>query len=153
MKNLLWIILFGGFFTSVFVFGWEKRMKDARNSCDCDNMELVDNTWSETLVSWYGYPFDGRITANGEIYDKGAITAASVFLKFGTQVLLQNLESGKYVAVRINDRGPFAVDSKGNAIFPLLPHPTRGFDLSENAFAQIADVNEGVVRVKWKILE
>jgi rare lipoprotein A len=61
----------------------------------------------EGIASWYGHPFDGRRTSSGEIYNMHAMTAAHRTLPFGTQVRVHDLENGKSVEVRINDRGPF----------------------------------------------
>jgi rare lipoprotein A len=61
----------------------------------------------EGIASWYGHPFHGRATANGEIYDMYTISAAHRTLPFGTVVRVHDLENGKDVTVRINDRGPF----------------------------------------------
>ena len=59
------------------------------------------------IASWYGPGFHGKRTANGEIYDQYALTAAHRSLPLGTFVLVTNLDTGKAVEVRINDRGPF----------------------------------------------
>ena len=61
----------------------------------------------EGIASWYGEPFNGRRTANGEIYNMYAISAAHKTLPFGTEVMVHNLRNGQRVQVRINDRGPF----------------------------------------------
>jgi rare lipoprotein A len=61
----------------------------------------------EGIASWYGHPFHGRRTASGEIYSMYAMTAAHKTLPFGTDVRVHDLENGKSVDVRINDRGPF----------------------------------------------
>lgn len=61
----------------------------------------------EGIASWYGHPFDGRRTSSGEIYNMHAMTAAHRTLPFGTLVRVHDLENGKSVEVRINDRGPF----------------------------------------------
>ena len=58
-------------------------------------------------ASWYGPGFHGRRTANGERYDQDALTAAHRTLPFGTRVRVTNLDNGRTVDVRINDRGPF----------------------------------------------
>lgn len=58
-------------------------------------------------ASWYGTKFQGRLTANGETYDMYQLTAANRTLPFGTLVRVTNLDNGKSVVVRINDRGPF----------------------------------------------
>ena len=59
------------------------------------------------IASWYGPGFHGKRTANGEIYDQNALTAAHRSLPLGTNVIVTNLESGQAIEVRINDRGPF----------------------------------------------
>ena len=59
------------------------------------------------VASWYGPGFYGRRTANGELFRKGTLTAAHRTLPFGTIVRVINLENGRSVNVRINDRGPF----------------------------------------------
>jgi rare lipoprotein A len=59
------------------------------------------------VASWYGHPFDGRLTANGETYDMEKMTAAHRTFPFGTVLRVENLGNGKTTEVRINDRGPF----------------------------------------------
>ncbi|MCI5132293.1 MAG: septal ring lytic transglycosylase RlpA family protein, partial [Candidatus Electrothrix sp. EH2] len=59
------------------------------------------------LASWYGDPFHGRKTANGETYDMYGVTAAHKTLPMNTMLLVKNLRNGKTATVRINDRGPF----------------------------------------------
>ncbi len=59
------------------------------------------------IASWYGRKFHGRKTANGEIYNMYAMTAAHKTLPLGTWVRVQNLKNKKKIVVRINDRGPF----------------------------------------------
>jgi rare lipoprotein A len=61
----------------------------------------------EGIASWYGHPYHGRPTASGEIYNMYDLTAAHRTLPFGTQVRVHDLENGRDVVVRINDRGPF----------------------------------------------
>jgi rare lipoprotein A len=58
-------------------------------------------------ASWYGDPYHGRRTASGEVYNMHELTAAHKTLNFGARVDVQNLDNGKQVQVRINDRGPF----------------------------------------------
>ncbi len=60
------------------------------------------------LASWYGAAFHGRQTANGEVYDMNALTAAHPTLPLPSYVRVTNLENGRSVVVRVNDRGPFA---------------------------------------------
>ena len=59
------------------------------------------------MASWYGPTFHGKSTANGETYDQNELTAAHKTLPFNTVVKVTNLENGKTVTVRINDRGPY----------------------------------------------
>ena len=61
----------------------------------------------EGIASWYGHPYHGRRAASGEIYNMYDMTAAHRTLPFGTQVRVHDLENGRDVDVRINDRGPF----------------------------------------------
>ena len=61
----------------------------------------------EGIASWYGHHYHGRHTANGEIYNMYGISAAHRTLPFGTVVCVHDLENGRDVTVRINDRGPF----------------------------------------------
>ena len=59
------------------------------------------------VASWYGKEYHGRKTSNGEVYNMFALTAAHPTLPFHTLVRVTNLENGKQVDLRINDRGPF----------------------------------------------
>jgi len=59
------------------------------------------------MASWYGYPYHGRPTASGEIYDMNKLTAAHRKLPFNTWVRVENLANHRKIDVRINDRGPF----------------------------------------------
>ena len=59
------------------------------------------------IASWYGPGFHGKATSSGEIYDQHAMTAAHRVLPLGTRVVVTNLENGRSVGVRVNDRGPF----------------------------------------------
>lgn len=62
------------------------------------------------IASWYGEPFHGRKTSNGETYDMYGDTAAHKTLPMDTMLLVKNLENGRSTVVRINDRGPFVQD-------------------------------------------
>ncbi len=85
-------------------------------------------------ASWYGHPFHGRTTSNGETYDMHASTAAHKTLPFDTYVSVENPANGKSTVVRINDRGPFV---KGRII-----------DLSYTAASEIGLVEPGVGTVR-----
>lgn len=69
----------------------------------------VDYEYNETgIASWYGADFHGKYTANGEIYDMNGLTAAHRTLPLPSMVRVTNLENGRSIAVKVNDRGPFA---------------------------------------------
>ena len=89
-------------------------------------------------ASWYGPGFHGRRTANGEVYNQNALTAAHPSLSFGTKVKVTNLNNGRSVIVRINDRGPYAGG--------------RVIDLSAAAARSLEMISSGVARVKVTIL-
>ncbi len=66
-------------------------------------------SYNETgIASWYGEPFHGRKTANGERYDMNALTAAHKTLPMPSRVRVTNLGNGRSIELRVNDRGPFA---------------------------------------------
>ena len=64
------------------------------------------NYREEGLASWYGDDFHGRLTANGEVFDMGSLTAAHPTLPLGSYVRVTNLGNGRAVVVKVNDRGP-----------------------------------------------
>ncbi len=68
----------------------------------------VDYDYDEIgIASWYGHPFHGRYTANGEIFDEDAISAAHTTLPLPSLVRVTNLDNDRALIVRVNDRGPF----------------------------------------------
>jgi len=86
------------------------------------------------LASWYGTQFHGRTTSNGERYNMFAMTAAHPTLPLPTYAKVTNLENGKSVVVKINDRGPF--------------HANRLIDLSYVAAAKLGVLGRGTARVE-----
>jgi rare lipoprotein A len=92
------------------------------------------------MASYYGQgdEFNGRKTANGEVFDKNALTAAHQTLPFGTKVKVTNLENGKSVIITINDRGPFA---RG-----------RILDLSYAGAQALGMLGTGTARVQLEVL-
>lgn len=86
------------------------------------------------IASFYADKFVGRTTANGEKYKHSKLTAAHRSLPFGTLLKVTNLENGKEVIVRVNDRGPFV---KGRII-----------DLSKSAAKKLGYIDQGVTKVK-----
>ncbi len=93
----------------------------------------------EGIASYYADEFDGRQTANGEVYDMNGLTAAHRSLPFGTRIRVTNLVNGKSVDVRVNDRGPFVEN--------------RMLDLSLGAAKVIGLIADGTAPVRIEILE
>lgn len=89
-------------------------------------------------ASWYGREYHGRLTASGERFNMRRISAAHPTLPFGTRVRVTNLENGRSVVLRVNDRGPFK--------------KRRIIDLSWGAARRLGMVEQGVVRVGLQIL-
>lgn len=86
------------------------------------------------VASWYGKKFHGRRTANGEVYDMYGVSAAHKTLPLGTVVEVTRLSTGRKIALRINDRGPFVAD--------------RIIDLSYGAAKRLGMVEDGTARVR-----
>lgn len=89
-------------------------------------------------VSYYGGKFFGRKTASGEVYNNIMLTCAHRTLPFGTKLHVTNTHNGKFVIVRVNDRGPFI---KG-----------RQLDLSYNAAKKLDMLTRGVIKAKVIIM-
>ncbi len=90
------------------------------------------------IASWYGQPYHGRRTANGETYDMETMVAAHRTLPFQTWIRVRNVSNGKTADVRIIDRGPFV----GNRII----------DLSHAAARQIDLIGPGVAEVELRVI-
>ncbi|WP_448584188.1 septal ring lytic transglycosylase RlpA family protein [Thermocrinis sp.] len=88
----------------------------------------------EGYASWYGDKFHKRKASSGEVFDKYKYTAASRHFDMHSYVLVRNLENGKEVVVRINDRGPY---KRGRII-----------DLSRSAAEKLEMLKKGVVKVQ-----
>jgi rare lipoprotein A len=93
---------------------------------------------SDGKASYYAERYHGRTTANGERFDVNKLTAAHKTLPFNTVVRVTNLNNGKSVTVRINDRGPFVAG--------------RVIDLSPAAARKIDMIRDGVVPVKLDVV-
>jgi rare lipoprotein A len=92
----------------------------------------------EGFASWYGEKFHGHTTSNGEIYDMFSLSAAHRTLPLPTLARVTNLENGRSVVLRVNDRGPF--------------HANRFIDLSYGAALRLGFVEQGVARVRVEAL-
>lgn len=86
------------------------------------------------IASWYGEPFHGRQTANGEIFDRDMVTAAHPTLPLPSLVRVVNLQNSRELVVRVNDRGPFVDD--------------RLIDLSQEAARQLGFDGQGLAPVR-----
>lgn len=91
------------------------------------------------LASWYGRKFHGRRTSSGETYDMCAMTAAHRSLPLPTYVRVINLDNGRGITVRVNDRGPF--------------HPNRIIDLSYAAAVKLGMAEQGTARVEVRVID
>ncbi len=98
----------------------------------------IPGVFQTGIASWYGGKFNGRRTANGEIYDMHKLTAAHKELPFNTLVEVENTQNSKKVLVRINDRGPFVKQ--------------RIIDLSFKAAQQIGMAETGTAAVHLRIV-
>lgn len=85
------------------------------------------------IASWYGTAFHGRKTANGEIFDMDALTAAHPTLPLPSYAYVTNLANGRTVLVRINDRGPYANDR----IIDLSRRVARLLDSEQGGLTQV----------------
>jgi rare lipoprotein A len=95
--------------------------------------------WTQNgKVSWYGPGFHGRQTANGETFDTNELTMAHRSLAFGSKVRVTNLDNGRSIVVRVNDRGPYV----GGRIA----------DLSHAAASRLGFVEDGVVRARIELI-
>src|SRR5690242_15415998 len=92
------------------------------------------NYQQEGMASWYGDDFHGRLTANGEVFDMDALTAAHTTLPMPCYARVTNLSNGKSLIVRVNDRGPY--------------HGNRLIDVSNKAAELLEFKGNGVARVR-----
>ena len=90
------------------------------------------------IASWYGEGFHGKLTSNGEIFNQRLVTAASTVLPLPSIVEITNLDNGKKLLVRVNDRGPY---SNGRII-----------DVSERAAELLEFKDKGTARVRVRIV-
>ncbi len=98
-----------------------------------------DYDYDETgIASWYGPDFHGKYTANGEVFDQNEVTAAHRTLPMPCYVRVTNLENGRSLVVRVNDRGPFA--------------HSRILDLSRRAAQLLGIEGRGTAKVRVQIL-
>ncbi|MCG8579101.1 MAG: septal ring lytic transglycosylase RlpA family protein [Bacteroidales bacterium] len=101
-------------------------------------LKLNAQEFSQTgKASYYANKFEGRLTANGEVFSNDNLTAAHKSLPFGTRVVVFNLTNNKQITLTINDRGPFI---KGRII-----------DVSQLAAKQLGFFNQGITQVRIEL--
>lgn len=125
-----------------------KRPPQTQGRFKVGNPYKIDGTWyypkeqyefTETgIASWYGPGFHGKYTASGETFDTNELTAAHRTLQMPSLVRVTNLENGKSVIVRVNDRGPFARN--------------RVIDLSSRAASLLEMKGRGTAKVRLDVL-
>lgn len=91
------------------------------------------------VATYYADKLNGRKTSSGERFDNTKYTAAHKTLPFGTMVRVTNLANGKWVDVRVNDRGPYSKKLE--------------IDITKKAFTEIANKNSGIINVNIEIIE
>ncbi len=128
--------------------GRRSRRPTARAIYKVGNPYQIDGAWyypaidwnyDETgIASWYGEDFHGKYTANGEVYDLNAVTAAHRTLPMPSIVQVTNLDNGRTIQLRVNDRGPYA---RGRII-----------DVSRRAAQLLGFESIGTAKVRVRIL-
>jgi|SoiMethySBSTD1v2_1073268.scaffolds.fasta_scaffold08496_4 peptidoglycan lytic transglycosylase len=99
----------------------------------------ADYSYNETgIASWYGPGFHGKRTANGEVYDENGLTAAHKTLPMPSLVRVTNLENGRSIEVRVNDRGPYAAG--------------RVIDMTRRGAQLLGFIDRGTARVRVQIM-
>jgi rare lipoprotein A len=99
----------------------------------------TDWNYDETgIASWYGEDFHGRYTANGEVFDLNGLTAAHKTLQMPVNVRVTNLENGRSVVLRVNDRGPFVNN--------------RIIDVSRRSAQLLGFEGQGTARVRVQVI-
>jgi rare lipoprotein A len=135
---ILVILLYGVSCSTSYINNTKTPLK-GNSFTNIKRNDSIRTTFNYAKASWYGKPFHGRRTANGEVYNMYSYTAAHKTLKFGTKVKITNTDNNESVIVRINDRGPFI---KG-----------REFDLSYVVMLKLKGLEKGVINIKYTILK
>jgi rare lipoprotein A len=109
------------------------------------SVEQAKHYREEGLASWYGYE-SGKMTADGEVFNPNGLSAAHKYLPIPMFVKVTDLENGKSVIVRVNDRGPF----------PSVHNPKSGeriIDLSMGAAKRLGFYRKGTARVRVEAIQ
>jgi rare lipoprotein A len=105
--------------------------------------EFVTDYEAIGVASWYGDAYHGRPTANGEVYDMYALTAAHPTLQLPSVVEVMNLENGRSLVLRVNDRGPFVQ----NRLIDLSYAAARALGFERQGLAQVQVRYLGLARL------
>lgn len=133
--------------THKLVYSLKKTAVKPERLSDLDNRTIERKRDKGTYLtkqvkgraSWYGPGFHGKRTANGEIFNQRALTAASNVHKLGSYLRVTNNDTGRSVIVKVNDTGGFGKYG-------------RVIDLSKGAFNQIASIKDGIINVEIETL-
>ena len=133
--------------THKLIYNLKKTTPKPERLSDLDNRTIERKRDKDTYLtkqvkgraSWYGPGFHGKRTANGEIFNQRALTAASNVHKLGSYLRVTNNKTGKSVIVKVNDTGGFGKYG-------------RVIDLSKGAFNRIANTKDGVINVEIETL-
>jgi rare lipoprotein A (peptidoglycan hydrolase) len=140
LSGVLQVILIG----TLVISGCNSEHKGGKDEQTQQEQEQEKNKDKESTInkplhkevgeaSWYGPGFQGQETANGETYNKNEMTAAHPSLPMGTKAKVTNLENGKKVNVRINDRGPYV----GNRAIDLSSAAANKLDMKKDGTADV----------------
>jgi rare lipoprotein A len=145
----------------------EKPFPEARIEAKIEKMETKEVQYG--MASWYGEEFHGRSTSSGEVYDMYQLTCAHNTLPLGTIVMVTNLENGRSLELKVNDRGPFVKErildvsyaasqmlgmwEKGTALVKvevLVPgiEPVQRFTLQVGSFADESNAQQLVEQLR-----
>jgi len=140
-KSARWgmISLVVGTFVAVAATGCHVASRVETQPVETQPVETQPKYVQEGEASWYGPGFQGRKTASGETFDQNDLTAAHRKLPLGSEATITNLENGKQVDVKINDRGPYAQGRK--------------IDLSKAAARKLDILGDGTAPVRIEATE
>jgi peptidoglycan lytic transglycosylase len=139
-----WLAVFGGLLLAACGSTQHERIAPGVGHYKLGNPYQIDGRWyypaydpsyaAVGVASWYGYPFHGRATANGELFDRDRPSAAHPTLPLPSIVRVTNLANQRQLELRVNDRGPFVGD--------------RIIDLSQAAARDLGFENDGTTQVR-----
>lgn len=136
----------------------KKKYSSSKSSRKIENIQYTREQMNG-IASWYGPNFHGKKTANGEIYNQNANTVAHKILPINTKIKITNLENGKWVTARVNDRGPYKknriidVSKKIAKNLQFLEKGTAKVRLDVIRYPQSYDPKLGIAPYKQKVVQ